>query len=586
MHTASVLAQRASTAEFYNAEMWAEALQNPFGKGIGTRLPDSASMLPTYAFPLVLRGTLNAVVPSGAPTATECAFQVFPDPYYGAPQLLSETALGSWNSVQPTGTGAAQPSNLSVLTGNAALYRVVSMGVRVWNTANIQSRGGTWQVYNGLASQYYGGGSGGFSGITSGTLASAQQVLQGDAAALGGKGMFFNWLPLTDRSDLIPFSATTSLGYTACAWRAPAYTTSANSFITDSALLFRATITNNATTSMQLGFEIVWNVETIMFATTDQSFPGKVVAGSASAITTVAAAIENGGAKIIDEQVELPGYAGNSGAERGGVPAGTSKPQSVVESVVHSLADVATDKMIGSIGKGVDLLASLALAKHKVAAFAGYPELSPAWRATDYNTRNPRPNMRKLDVSRLPESQLPMPQWLTWFEQERKLVDEARAHRPGGKHYCPEYHLINTAATPRDITDPTYGDQPLRTHEAFARVRALLPDATTVLETLRAHGAETPMWQATDPLHRLVRPAYLLSRTVLIPEDGEDTTAMDVEDLDDQGTDGVPPPTPASGDGVILDDGSALRRQASAASHQQRSTAQGGGRRNPPPRTG
>lgn len=450
---AAQLATVSSTQEYMNAEMWAQALRDPFGKGIGVRLPDSSSMLPTYAFPMVLRGTLPVANPAATPTQAEAALQVFPDPYYGAVWLTGEANTGDWTTCTATGQPAGQPTNLSTLTGQASLYRVVSMGVRVYSDASIQSRGGSWWALNNLANQFYTGGGGGFTGVTPAILNSAQQVLKGDLAALGGDGLRFNWLPLTDRSDFIGLNSTGRFGFTAQSWRAPTYTTNIAgtmpSNIEDAALFLRFLSTNTATTTVSLQYEIVWNVEAIMLAASDMTYPGKVIAGSASAVTNVVVEMEAAGTKVIGEQVSVPGAEGTAPPERGGAPHGTTKPVSITEAVTNTLtSELSGGGQLGKlVGMGMDLVSGLALSKHKVAVYAGYPECSPVWRAAHAHYYfGCRPQKRPLSFTDLPEADLPMTDWLEWFNAEIRVVDEVRQRFKGA--LVGNYHSHHPSATP------------------------------------------------------------------------------------------------------------------------------------------
>lgn len=507
---AAELATKSSTQEYMNAEMWAQALTDPFGKGIGCRLPDGSSMCATYAFPMVLRGTLNVVNPSAVPTAAEAGLHVYPDPYYGAVWLTGEANPGDFTTTTATGAAAGQPTNLSVLTGQAALYRTVSMGVRIYSDAPIQQRGGSWWTLNNLTQQYYGGS--GFSGVSASILNSAQQVLKGDLAALGGDGLRFNWLPLTDRSDFIGLNALGQLGFTAQSWRAPAWVTQSagtiGSKFEDSALFMRFLTTTAATTGISLQYEIVWNVEAVMLAASDMSYPGRVVVGSPSAVTNVAVDLEAAGSKPISTQVAVPGAEQNAPPERGGAPHGTTAPTPITDMLTHTLAqEVSGGGMVGKVmNAGFDLLAGLALAEHKVACYAGYPELSPAWRAHGNNHEIGRgPRRRVWATSGLPEAAYTMDEWLRWFMAEKTIVDQVRAQL--GVSCIGNYHEHHPAATRPEnrvvivSTRGRRGGTSLTVAtQAAAEEGGLAPDASDDDDQDPAATAPTPASQIGDPV--------------------------------------------------------------------------------------
>lgn len=424
--------------ESRNADSWVRGLVNPFGAGIGQRLPDASCMLPTYTMPMYSRGTLNAVVPSLSTTTTEVAVTLYPDPYFAFSQLVSETTGGAWSVCTATGTTAAQPSNLSVLTASCALYRVVSCGIHIYNDSAVQSRGGTFQVANYYASQFYGGGVGGFSGITPAILGSMTQTVKGDAAALGGDGLRFNWLPTTDRESLVPYSPGT-LGLTGNTWKSPAYTTNTsgvlNSAMADSVLFFRAVTNANATTALSLQYEIVWNVEFIPLAATEVSYPGKIVIGSESASVAAAESLEAAGSKSIGLMLQLPGMSEKM--ERGGVPQGTASPTPVTAGGGGVLGKV---EQIGKMAMGAfDFASGLGLIKHRYACYANRLDLSPySWVEKSHHNAVVRKVPKRPFIHSLAH-ELPLENWLHWFVAQYALDprDPRRTHPDGARVVWP-----------------------------------------------------------------------------------------------------------------------------------------------------
>jgi hypothetical protein len=493
---ASKHAMTALQNEQFNADQWVMGLRDPFGAGIRQRVPDSSCAMPTYAFPLILRGKLPAVIPSGATSNTEVAIQVFPDPYYGAQWLTAEATAGAWT----TCAIQQQPSNLSVLTAQAALYRTVSVGLRIYNTSAIQARGGDFWVFNNFCSQYYGGGAGGFSGVTPTILGSAQQVLRGDAAALGGDGLRFNWLPLTDRNDLVPYNSNGQLGFTALCWRAPGFVTNTAgtipSSIQDAALFFRALVTNNTTTAIDLDFEIIWNVEAIVLAASDQSYPGKVLSGSSSSVTNAIIDLEGAGSKTISAQVSLPGMVQEM--SRGGAPSGTTTPQPLFQSALEK-AGASAGKWLGGtqIGKTIngafDMISGLFNAQHKVAVFAGYPELSPVWRSHRRNM-SVHKRMRSSWVID-DEHQRTMEEFLEFILHERKLVDMAR--KLSGCTHVSNYEEVLDYYASREAPQPEWvTQQPEDDRKSFSVGEEEGPDGymhTAVKTRMMAARTQTPV---------------------------------------------------------------------------------------------
>lgn len=368
-----------------NATVWAKGLFDPFGAGLAQRLPDSGSMIPTYAFPMYLRGSLPAVVPSGAPTVAESAIIVCPDPFLGASVLTAEVGSGTWNTWSAQGDLSLCPQNLSVLTTTAALYRVTSVGLRVYNTAPLQDRGGSWQTASFYDVCQYGSTAPIPAYITSSALNSMQQMVSGDAAGLGGDGVRLAWVPATDRNDQVPYAYNNVLAVTALGWKGPGYMNGGSlSRVADAALIFRSLITNNASTSALLNYEVVWNVEMIPFASTEMTYPGALVPGSPSAITNEVNKMEADGPKTFGNQVRLASAAG-AGLGPMGAPPETTSPQAVVtgEGKVGHPPPSSTgglNGMVGELTKGaVDLISGLELEAHRAATAMGFPRLSPLW---------------------------------------------------------------------------------------------------------------------------------------------------------------------------------------------------------------
>lgn len=364
------------TNEMMNANLWCQGLKDPFGAGIGQRIPDSGSMLPTYAFSLIARGTFNPVVPSSQTSAQEVAVQIYPDPFFGAIQVTAEATIGAWTST--SATGSLVPTNLTNLTANGALYRVVSMGLRVYNDAPVQARGGTFQVANVYCNQGYNATI--IQGVTAASLGSMTQTFKGDLAALGGDGLRFSWFPATDRQSVIFIGASAVPTITGMAWRGPLYMTSpTNASLSDSSLIFRAVNMNSATTALSLQFEIIWNVEMIPLVGSEQTFPGKVVMGSSSMVSNEVARMEAEGPKTIGEQVAVPGV--NTPMERGGVPSGTGKPNAITSAIgaVGKVAKGAMELAGWELPSLFDFLAPEVAHRHKAAVYSGRPDLSPLY---------------------------------------------------------------------------------------------------------------------------------------------------------------------------------------------------------------
>jgi len=272
-------------------------------------------------------------------------------------------------------------------------------------------------------------------------LGSMQNAVKGDLAALGGDGLRFNWLPCSDRNDFVGFNSSGQLGFTACSWKNPAFTTQTGGTIpsnyNDSTLFFRALVTNNTTTTLSLQFEMIWNVECIMLAASDQSYPGKVVSGSAAAVTSVVQNLESDGAKIIGSQLEVPGMSEKMG--RSGVPDGTANPVALVEAVTGALTG-GEDGMVGKLVKGgFDFLSGLTMNQHKTAVWSGYPELSPVFKSVHLNHAVHARGARRVPWILAGEQEPTMPEWLDWFEKERRYVDAARKQDKLGLSFLTAY---------------------------------------------------------------------------------------------------------------------------------------------------
>lgn len=416
--------------EYANAKLWTRGLMDPFKAGIGQRVPDSGSMLPTYTMPMYARGTLNLVTPSAQTTAGDIVAVLSPDPYYGLSQLTAETTLGAFTTGQLWAAGTV-PTNIAFLTANAAVYRTTSCAIRVYNDANINARGGSWQVANVYQGSQWGGSP--FSGFTATTLNSMIQTVKGDCAAIGGAGLTFCWAPGTDRNSVVPYTAQGTFGFTALSWRAPAFVqngyTGNTSACTDSVLVFRASTPTAATTSLSLQYEVIWNVEFIPLVASESSVPGKCVVGSESMVTSEVVRIENEGAKPIASQLEVPGADISKPMERGGAPAGTADPTPVTSNplpdetkgkeskgLFDDILNFGKDTLQkGLIGTGIDLITGSTFMKHRIAVYLNRLDLSPIVQDNETNFRRHCRRPTRLPWSVPAEHDQPLDEWFSWF---------------------------------------------------------------------------------------------------------------------------------------------------------------------------
>ncbi len=286
-----------------NGRAWASSLFLPFTEGVGMRVPDGSCQLPTYTMSLTTTGAFT--IPTST-TTSELVLAVSCDPLATASQVTAITGLGAWSTAGTFGSSTFLPANTSVLTANAAVYRTVGVGLRVWSTTPVLKRGGTYQCMNAYLQLTTA-----LTLLTSGpaptaaNFNSALQRVQGDLAALGGEGLKFTWLPATSRSSAVFDTSSSNIGCSGLGWRSPAAVATNNLKISESALLFRAFTTDNANVGMALNYEIIWNVEFIPLSASEQTFPGMIVKGSAGAVSqplTDALTKE----KPVMEQVKVP----------------------------------------------------------------------------------------------------------------------------------------------------------------------------------------------------------------------------------------------------------------------------------------